>query len=149
MAGRFVFYVLVGLHVACALVGFGSVALSGVYGFLAVQGDSHEELARYFASPSRLEWLVLAVPFLGAGAAAADPHGHGVVQLWTGLAAVVWLVAAALLLGVVRPAERSLRAGTASGALPDPASGRRLGWAGVASDVAFLVALQLMIWQPR
>jgi hypothetical protein len=144
-----VFWVLVGLHVTCAVVGFGSVAFSGVYGFIAAGGGSEEEVRRYFASASRLEWLVLAVPFLGAGALGVAPHGRGVVQLWSMLAAAVWLVAATLLLGVVRPAERSLRTAAAEGSAPDPGTGRRLGCAGLGSDVAFTVAFFLMVIQPR
>lgn len=149
MSAETVFWVLVGLHVSCAVVGFASVAFSGVYGFIAAGGGSEEEVRRYFAVPSRLEWLVLAVPFLGAGALAVHPHGRGVVQLWSMLAAGVWLVAATLLLAVVRPAERSLRTTTSQGHSPDPGVGRRLGWAGVGSDVAFSVAFFLMIIQPR
>ncbi len=149
MPAETVFWVLVGLHVTCALVGFGSVALGGIYGFLAAGGGNEEEVRRYFATPLRLEWLVLVVPFLGAGALAVQPHGRGVVQLWSMLAAGVWLVAAVLLLGVVRPAEARLRTTTAQGARADHAAGRRLGWAGVATDVAFAVAFFLMITQPR
>ena len=149
MAAETAFWVLVGLHVTCALVGFGSVAFSGVYGFLAAGGGSESEVRRYFAAPPRLDWLLLAVPFLGAAALAVHPHGRGVVQLWSVLAAGVWLVAATLLLGVVRPAERSLRAAGAEGSRPDPVVGRRLGWAGVGSDVAFTVAFFIMVIQPR
>ncbi|MDA8060832.1 MAG: hypothetical protein M0T80_00120 [Actinomycetota bacterium] len=149
MPAETVFWVLVGLHVTCALVGFGSVALGGIYGFLATGGGNEEEVRRYFAAPLRLEWLVLVVPFLGAAALAVQPHGRGVLQLWSMLAAGVWLVAAVLLLGVVRPAEARLRTTTAQGARADPGAGRRLGWAGVATDVAFTVAFFLMITQPR
>ena len=149
MSAETVFWVLVGLHVTCAVVGFGSVAFSGVYGFVSAGGGSEDEVRRYFAAPSRLEWLVLAVPLLGAGALGVQPHGRGVVQLWSMLAVCVWLVAATLLLGVVRPAERSLRTTAAEGSAPDPGVGRRLGWAGVGTDVAFTVAFFLMIIQPR
>ncbi|MST34889.1 hypothetical protein GHK86_19450, partial [Acidimicrobiaceae bacterium USS-CC1] len=57
MPARVVFDVLLGLHVTCALVGFGSVALTGVYGFLVSGGVGEDDVRRYFASPSRLEWL--------------------------------------------------------------------------------------------
>ncbi len=150
------FDALVALHVASALIGFGAVAFSGVYGFVAGRvaagRGGREEAQRYFASSSPAEWLLLAVPFLGAGALAADPNGRGVAQLWAGLAAGVWLVAAVTLLAVVRPAERAIRAGlTASGPV-GPAVSRaasRLGWAAVGTDIGFTVALMLMIWQPR
>jgi hypothetical protein len=62
-------------------------------------------------------------------------------------AAVLWLVAAALLLGVVRPAERRIRTAT-SFSEQAAAAGRRLMWAALASDVLFAAALVLMIGQP-
>ncbi|MHB1930277.1 MAG: hypothetical protein ACYCUG_12805 [Acidimicrobiales bacterium] len=145
-----VFTALVALHVICALVGFGSVAFSGVYGFAAGRSPLGEETTRYFSRPSRAEWLLLAVPFLGLAALAAEPHGHGVAQLWAGLAAGVWLAAAGTLLGVVRPAERAIRDSQAAGdAAGVGRTAARLGWAGVGTDIAFAVALGLMIWQPR
>ena len=153
MRSSALFDVLVGLHIAAALLGFGSVALTGVYGFGGRHfGDDErrEEAARYFAAPARLEWLILAVPFLGAAALAVEPRGAGVGQLWAGLAGIVWLVAAGTLLGVIRPGERAVRAAIAAGddrTATQAAS--RLGWAGVVTDVAFGVALGLMIWQPH
>ena len=159
------FDALVALHVASALIGFGAVAFSGVYGFVAGRvaagRPGREEAQRYFASSSPAEWLLLPVPFLGVGALAAHPHGHGVAQLWAGLAAGVWLVAAVTLLAVVRPAERAIRAGmTGSGPLGSAGTAgavgaavsraaSRLGWAAVGTDIGFTVALMLMIWQPR
>jgi len=147
------FDVLIGLHVTCAIVGFGSVAITGTYGFTSRHpGDSRtlEEAGRYFRSPGRLELLVLAVPFLGAAALAVGPHTGGVVQLWTVLAASVWLVASIALLGVVRPAERRIRLALSEADRPTLAvSAGRLGWATVVTDVCFTAALILMIFQPH
>jgi hypothetical protein len=147
--------VFVAAHVVCAVIGFGSLAISGVYGFTTRRPsgpDAVDEARRYFRAPGRIEGLVLAVPFLGAAALAVQPHGRGVGQLWAGLALVVWLGAASVLIGVVRPAEARLRV-TLSAPDPDPAAlagaGRRLGWAGLVTDLAFLVGLMLMIFQPR
>jgi hypothetical protein len=146
---------LVAAHVVCAVIGFGSLAISGVYGFTSRRPSGPEavdEARRYFRAPGRVEGLVLAVPFLGAGALAVQPGGRGVGQLWAGLAVVVWLVAATVLIRVVRPAEARLRLALAG---PDPdrtelaGAGHRLGWAGLVTDLAFLVGLLLMIFQPR
>jgi hypothetical protein len=142
--------VLVALHVLSAVVGFGAVALSGVYGATARRADrpdSGEETARYFRSPGRAEWLVLAVPFLGAAALGARPEGADFGAVWVISAAVIWLAAAALLLWVVRPAERGIRAAAGR---PDPtaAAGRRLMWGSLASDALFVAALVLMVGQP-
>jgi hypothetical protein len=141
---------LVALHVVSAVVGFGAVALSGVYGATARHAgrrDAQEEIARYFRSPGRAEWLVLAVPFLGAAALGARPEGADFGAVWVVSGAVLWLAAAALLLGVVRPAERRIRA-AAGRAGPTAAAGRRLMWAAAASDVLFVAALVLMVGQP-
>ncbi|MGH9116257.1 MAG: DUF2269 family protein [Acidimicrobiales bacterium] len=158
------FDVLVALHVACAVVGFGAVAVSGVYGRTARRaGDQQasEEARRYFASPGRLEWLILAVPFLGAGALAARPGRDDFTAVWVLGGAAIWLVSAGLLLWVVRPAERAIRAATSAQAPGSPAgqaggahqavvagAGRRLMWASVVCDVGFVVALALMVGQP-
>lgn len=144
---------LVVLHVLCAVVGFGSLAISGVYGFGSRRPAGPEAVAeagRYFASPGRLELLVVPVPFLGAAALAVQPGGRGVFQLWSGLAGAVWLVAAVVLFGVVRPSERRMRGGLAADdRAATAAAGSRLGWASVATDVAFAVGFFLMIFQPR
>jgi hypothetical protein len=140
---------LVALHVVSAVVGFGAVALSGVYGATARQAErpeAREETARYFRSPGRAEWLILLVPILGAAALGARPEGSDFGAAWVVAAAVVWVAAAALLLGVVRPAERRIR--TAGNAAAAALAGRRLMWAAVASDLLFVGALVLMVGQP-
>jgi hypothetical protein len=159
-----VFGVLVAAHVICAVVGFGALLLSGIYGFSnrrPAGPEAIEEARRYFRSPGRIELLVLPVPFLGLAALLVQPHGRGPGQLWDLAASAIWLVAAVVLFGVVRPAERSIRAALRLGAAT-PASGegdidlarlgesaRRLGWAGLTTDMAFFLALVLMIFQPH
>jgi hypothetical protein len=158
---------LVALHVIAAIVGFGAVALSGIYGGLAArqaEPDAAEESARYFRSPGRAEWLILAVPVLGSAALGFRREGAGFGDTWVVAALVIWAGAAGLLLGVVRPAERDLRrAATASTAsspsgreagagagssLPVARPARRLKWGAAACDVLFVAALVLMIAQP-
>jgi len=152
---------LVGLHVLCAVVGFGAVAISGVYGASARRfpgPDPSEETRRYFQSPGRAEWLVLVVPFLGAAALGARHRGADFGSLWVILASTVWLVAAILLLGFVRPAERQIRAAVSAGGdgadgadgdgTSPAAAGRRLMRAAAGCDVLFMVALILMVYQP-
>src|SRR5262249_56424007 len=129
--------------------GLGGVALSGVYGAVARHPDrpeAKEETARYFRSPSRAEWLVLPVPFLGAACRGARPQGADFAAVWVVVGAVVWLAASVLLLGVIRPAQGQIRA--AGGREQTASAGRRLMWAALASDVLFVVALVVMIGQP-
>jgi hypothetical protein len=144
-----IFDVMVALHVVCALVGFGSVAISGVYGASVrrteVPNDS-EEAGRYFQSRGWPELLTLLVPVFGVAAIGFRPEGAVFGDLWVIGGLVLWVLAAALLVGVVRPAEKRIRARG-----PDRvvrSSGARLMWAAAASDVLFVLALALMITQP-
>jgi hypothetical protein len=165
---------LVALHVVSAVIGFGSVAVSGLYGATARHVDRPgpaEEAGRYFRSPGRAEWLVLVVPFLGAGALGLRPSGADFGDTWVIAASLIWLAATALLLGVVRPAERQIRAGIRAsgtgrrvtdeagaaagaapprlGAVPEVApAGRLLMWGAAGCDLLFVAALVLMIGQP-
>lgn len=134
---------LVALHVLCALAGFGAVAVSGVYGGLARQSSNQAETARYFASGGLAEWLILPVPFFGLAALLVDHRGGDLSDAWVLGGSVLWLAAAALLLTVVRPAEKRLRHGEETAT-----AGRALSHAGIASDVLFVAALALMVTQP-
>ena len=107
------YVVLVGLHIAAAVVGFGAVAMSGAYGVVARRLDrpgALEESRRYFARPTRADAALLAVALLGLAALGVDPHGGGLARLWVSLALILWLLATVLLIRVVRPAEETLRA---------------------------------------
>lgn len=139
-----VYDALVAAHVVCAVVGFGSVALSGVYGGFARKAGSGEDTTRYFASRGWAEWLVLAVPFLGGAALALKPEKGDLADVWVIGGIVIWVAAAVLLVGVVRPSEAGIRRGT------DRAGcGRRLMWSSVAMDALFVVALGIMVTQPK
>lgn len=151
-----VYDVLVALHVAAVVVGFGAVAVSGAYGAIGrravtQQGrsESVDELRRFFSSKSYVEHLLIAGPVFGLAAMAVRPGGPEFGQLWAVTGAVIWMVASALLVMVIRPAERAIRVAVQSGsaeALPGP--GSRLMWAAATTDLLFVVALLLMVTQP-
>jgi hypothetical protein len=122
---------------------------------------TNEELVRYFRRPAGLWWALLAVPWLGLGTLAADPHGGGVGQAWTLAAFVLWVGAALVAAAVVGPALRRVRATLVPAtAGPGPValgataragaarSGRRASRGAAVCDVLFVLALALMIWQP-
>ena len=132
---------------------------------------TNEELVRYFRRPARLWWALLAVPWLGFGTLAADPHGAGVGQAWTLAAFALWVGAALVAAAVVVPALGRVRAtlvpatagprpvalgataldATALGATARARaarSGRRASRGAAVCDVLFVLALALMIWQP-
>ncbi len=147
--------VLVVVHVLSAVVGFGSVALEGVYGFGARRPQrpaAHEELARFFASPSRARLLIWPVPAVGIAAVLVEPHGKGMGQAWVIAALVLWIVEASVVTGVVAPAERALRAALATSGAPGEdhlaSCGARVAWGALSSDVMFVIALGLMVFQP-
>jgi hypothetical protein len=155
---RAAYDVLIGLHVAAALVGFGAVALDGAYGGTARRAEvggatAAEEMRRYFSTPGRLSWAVVVVPFLGAAALAVKPGPSSFGQAWVGIGLALWVVAVGLLFGVARPAaavlRRAARAGAeGGGGIGLGAAGKRLAWAGAASDLVFVVALVVMVIQP-
>jgi undecaprenyl pyrophosphate phosphatase UppP len=140
--------VLVALHVICAVVGFGSVAITGMYGAGArhpERFEDEEETARYFRSRGWPELLILAVPVFGAGALAQKWGDHAFTRVWVVAGILIWAAASGLLLGVVRPCERRIRAGTQPAA---SRAGSQLMWAAVGCDVLFVAALVFMVAQP-
>ena len=146
-----VYDVLVAIHVVTAVLGFGAVAVSGAYGALGRHADpapeTAEDVQRYFASPARLEYLVLVAPVFGLAAMSVRPGGSEFGDLWAICGMAIWVVAGGLLTAVVQPAERQIRAaGQHIGSVASAA--RRLAWASAASDVLFVVALFLMVTQP-
>lgn len=157
--------VLVAVHVTAAVVGFGAVALSGVYGGSATRPErdgAWEELRRYFALPGRAELLVTVVPFPGVAALLVDPGPSRLGQTWVAVGLGLWVIASALLLAVVRPAgaviSREMASGGGGSHAADVASsgraarvrqaGSRLRWSAAASDLLFCVALVVMVIQP-
>lgn len=147
--------IVVVLHALVAVVAFGGIALSGFYASMARHPGRPgviEELRRYYAAPLRAEAAVVSVGLLGALALGLDPGGGGFAHAWVSGAVILWSAASALWVGVVRPAERALRAALEQ-AGPDVGEtlrcpGRRLAWAAAVTDVIFVVALGLMIYQP-
>ena len=131
------------------------MAVSGLYGGTARRPDrtdNVEETRRYFRGKGRAEWLLLAVPFLGAAALGLRPKGADFGDIWVVAASVIWLAAAVLLVGVIRPAEQRIREGLRTDRTPSivevAGAGRRLMWAAVTCDFLFVAALVLMIGQP-
>ena len=147
--------VLVGLHVVCAIIGFGAVAITGAYGAIGrnvgrpgARAEAEDEVRRYFASGSALEYFVLVAPVFGLAAMSVRPGGSEFGQIWAVGGTVIWLAAGGLLTAVIRPAARRIRqAGKDVAEVPTDA--RRLMWAAALSDVLFVVALFLMVTQPR
>jgi hypothetical protein len=199
------FYSLVLLHAAAALVGFGSIGFAGTYASRAYlppedrgtgasgpgagrptrtagtgqpgtgqpvsgqavtghgvngQDAETEELLRYFERPARLWLALVAVPFLGLGALAADPSLGGLDQAWILGAVLVWLAATMIAGSLVVPALRQMRSMLFQPNRPEQPTQREAerarfaraatlaGRGAACCDVLFFVALALMIWRP-
>ena len=156
------------LHIACAILGFGSVAFNGLYRARARQRGGPTELAilQETSYVGRIaEFLIYAVFILGILVAvtskspgAAKPMWE-LKQAWLSAAMVLYLADIGLLHAFIHKAERRYAAllvevngaGSASpGAgvsqLEQLESRIRLGWTGF--DVIFLVVLYLMVFKP-
>jgi hypothetical protein len=120
-----------------------------------------EEMRRYFAHPARLWGCLILVPFLGAGALAAQPSGKGLDQPWVFGALAVWLAATLIAGSLVVPSLHQMQAvllksdnaGTSPAARSSLSvrfarAGRIASRSAAFCDVLFLVALGLMIFRP-
>lgn len=149
--------VLVVAHVLSALVGFGSVGLSGLYASRARSARRPEEqasLRRYFA-PGRnwAERSLLLTPVLG-GVLLATGDRPAASQPWPWIGLGLWLLAAGVTSALCWPSERLLQAWFAGGGdRGDEAvlasALRRLERGASVVSVLFVVAVVVMIAQPR
>jgi len=76
---------------------------------VADQDAEVEELRRYFERPARFWLALVAVPFLGLGALAANPDIGGLDQAWVLGALLVWLAATLIAVSLVVPSLRQMR----------------------------------------
>lgn len=141
------------LHVASAVVAFGSLAATGRYAAALRQraDPCADPGARRYFKPGRnwAEWALFLVPvfggtLVGLGGAAIADHAWP----WIGLA--IWLVAVGAATGGVFPAERILQERLAADgdvATVRLAARRCERWSAVTS-VLFVAALVVMVWQP-
>jgi uncharacterized membrane protein len=147
---------LIVLHVASAVVGFGAIALTGVYAGLARRRPD-EAVRRYFRPGTN--WAaraVYAVPVLGVVLVATSNGSVGYSQTWVWISLLLWVLAATLAHAVVWPGERRIQRLVAEA--PPAATGdrqpdlgpecRRVQWAAVGIDVVFVAVMVLMVARP-
>ncbi len=128
---------------------------------VAERESETEEIRRYFEKPARLWLALVAVPFLGLGALAANPDIGGLDQAWVFGALLVWLSATLIAASLVVPSLRQIRSMLfqegSTGASPVEREAERVRFARAATlagrgaaccDVLFFVALALMVWRP-
>jgi hypothetical protein len=106
------FGVVLALHVAAVLVGFGSVVVTGVQGARVARlrsGSVPESLARFFATPRN--WaarVIYLVPALGAGLVELSDGRFAFSDPFVEIGGGLWLVAVLLAETVVLRGERRL-----------------------------------------
>lgn len=135
------------LHIAAVVVGFGAIALNGAYARQAQRrggaegvaiGEANRAVTRAASS------FVYAVPLFGIALVLLSEETWAFDQLWISLSFLLYLVAAGLLGAVVIPSQKRISA--ASGDLDRLQAKVAAGTGAVNLLVVVLIAL--MIWKP-
>ncbi len=155
--------VVLALHVASGLAGFGALALTGWYASALGRGASPadaERLRRYFRPG--VNWAaraLLLVPLLG-GTLLALGHGQDAGRPYPWIGLTIWVAAAGVASAVVWPGERSIQAALAAGVaqVAEPGSApvstalarvcARVERGAAITSLLFVAALAVMIVQP-
>jgi uncharacterized membrane protein len=151
--GSALFEAVLAAHILCAVVGFGSVAVTGGYASLARprpdRGAVPDAARRYFRpGPSWASRVIFLVPVFGLVLAGMS-GGSDFRQPWLWIGSGLWLFAAALAVGLVWPAERRLASIVnegATGSIDGPSW--RASLAAGAIDIAVVAAFVVMLARP-
>jgi len=151
-------------HIACAIVGFGALALEAVVTGRLDRFDGPDAYAVARASYTSIvkiaEKFLYGLPLFGIGAVAASEGRISFADPWISASFLVYFVAIGVLHGVLNPARRrmlvllgGLAGATATGSTVEPPNellglGRRLRLGNALLNLTLAVALVLMIWQP-
>ena len=145
-------------HVVCAVVGFGSVGLSGVYAVAAVAGPTgpRAEAARRYFAPG-VNWAgraLYGVPVFGFALLAASHGAFGDGDGFVIAGLVLWTVAVVVAEAALWPAERRIQQAMAedwdraAAAPPFVRDCRTVVASSVLLVAAFVVATVLMVGKP-
>lgn len=159
LTGNFYRFLLL-LHIACAILGFGTLAFQGLYRARARQRGGSDEagLLEINSEISRVgEFLVYAVFILGILVVVTSKSAWKFSQSWLSAAMALYIVDIGVLHGLVRRSERQYKtlitqANAAPGRteavvqLEQLEQRIRLGWG--LFDAIFLVILYLMVFTP-
>jgi uncharacterized membrane protein len=156
------------LHILCAIVGFGTVILNGLYGAQAKRrpgpGGLAIQEANLFVSHIA-EFFIYAVFILGIGLVSMSDDAWKFSQTWIWLAMILYIVGIGVSHGVLFPNAKKMRdlsaelvaagpppAGTPPGPPPQVAEmerrGKTLGAASTFLHLLLVAILVLMIWKP-
>ena len=156
------------LHILCAIVGFGTVFLNGLYGAQAKKrpgpGGLAIQEANLFVSHIA-EYVIYAVFILGIGLVSMSDDAWKFSQTWVWLAMLLYIAGIGVSQGVLFPNAKKMRdlAAEMVAAGPPPADappgrppqvaemerrGKTLGAASTFLHLLLVVILVLMIWKP-
>jgi hypothetical protein len=156
-------------HLLCVVVGYGAVALDSLALARArrLEGDEAYAVAQagYAATVRQAGRFLYGVPIFGALAVATSDGAVSFSQAWVSGAFAVWLVGVGVLHGFVVPARRralvllgELAGARVASAGPTPivtaqsaqlrGDQQRIAFGQAVFNLATVVALVLMVWQP-
>lgn len=124
------YQVVLVVHILCAVVGFGSILVTGGYASAARRGSKVGQVSRavrrYFRPGANLaSRLIYAVPVLGLILVGMSGGGLRFLdQFWLVLGSGLWLLAAGLATGVVWPAEARMSSLVSGTVVPGPGGGQ-------------------------
>ena len=155
------------LHILCAIVGFGTVILNGLYGREAKRRPGPGGLAISEANltvSGIAEYFIYAVFVLGLALVFMSDGAWAFGQTWIWLALALYVVGIGISHGIVFPNARRMRdlaAELAAGGPPPPGAagpppqvlemerrGKTLGASSSVLHLLLVVLLVLMIWKP-
>ncbi len=156
------------LHILCAIVGFGTVFLNGLYGREAKRRPGPGGLAiteANLAVSGIAEYFIYAVFILGFALVGLSDKAWTFGQTWIWLSIVLYAVGIGISHGVLFPNAKRMKELSAElvaagpppeGGLPGPPPqvlemerrGKTLGAASTALHLLLVVILVLMIWKP-
>jgi len=156
------------LHIVCAVIGFGAVALNGLYAqqikARLQSGRVAEALAIHEANMkvSQIgEYFIYAVFVLGFAVLGLSDSVFKFSQSWVWISVILFIIGIGLSHGIMYPGAKRLRVlmeemvsgpPPAGGPPPQVAEiqtiGQRMGTVGPILDVILVVIIFLMVWKP-
>ena len=151
--GSFGYNLLLLLHIAAAIVGFGGVALAGLYNRKAMRaGSAAANISTVNFEVNKIsEYAIYAVFVLGIGLVGASGGLYKFSQAWVSAAFALYIVGVGVAHGLLIPSHRKLNTALASSGpdSPEVASlNSRLAIGGAINNLVLVAILVLMIWKP-
>jgi Predicted integral membrane protein (DUF2269) len=140
-------------HVLAALVGFGTVAVAGIFALILVRRGPVSESVRRYYRPG-VNWagrILFLVPVLGIVLVVMSRGAWSFADAWIGIGLVLWAGTAMAAEMVLWPAERQLQALVAAGSFDGTehrALGHRVTAVAAAMMVVLVVAAVVMVAKP-